>query len=133
MKQHEMIMGVSYTIAFIAVAAFAICTIAAVCLMIRDGIKKILKIESPSGSAKKEGLFQKYKSHKPYRKQYILKPKIEFRIDKDDYLFMLLPTIMFVPWFSRFPNSYAFEIMWLNINIGIGLWGDNPNHKEDIY
>lgn len=39
MKQHEMIMGVSYTIAFICVVAFAICAIAAVCLMIRDIIR----------------------------------------------------------------------------------------------
>ena len=131
MKQHELIMAISYVIAFIAVSAFAICIIAAVCLTIRDGIKRILKIQSPSGSTKKEGLFQKYKELKPYRKRYILKPKIEFRIDKHDYLFVFLPTIMFVPWFSRFPNSYAFEIMWLNINIGIGLWENNPNREEE--
>ena len=94
-------------------------------------IKKFFKIESPSGSTEKEGLFQKYKRLKRYRKQYIVKPKIEIRIDRYDYLFALLPSIMFVPWFSRFPNSYAVVIMWLNINIGIGLWERNPNHKEE--
>lgn len=125
-------MGISYVIACTAVFAFGASIIYIVCSLVRDGIKKILKIKSPSGSEKKkESLFQKYKRLKPYRKQYIIKPKITFSVDKYDYLFSLFPTIIFVPWFSRYPNSYVAEIMWLTFNIGIGLWERNPNYEEE--
>lgn len=39
MKQHELIMAISYVIAFICVAAFAICIMGVVLLMIRHAIR----------------------------------------------------------------------------------------------
>ena len=51
MKQHEMIMGVSYTIAFICVVAFAICILAAVCLTIRDIVRRLKHIRAVKDKA----------------------------------------------------------------------------------
>lgn len=54
--------------------------------------------------------------------RWIIKPAIKFEIDTTDYMICFLPTIIWMPWKYRYPNSYVFDITWLNLHIGIGLW-----------
>ena len=61
-------------------------------------------------------------TYKELRKEYRIKPKIGFEIDKRTYLFMFLPTIIWQPWKYRFNNTYVICLYWLNFAIGFGLW-----------
>lgn len=70
-------------------------------------------------------LFKDLKRLKPYRKDYYIEPKIKLLTDIS--LISLLPTIIWVPWIYRYPNCYVVEIMFLNFDIGIGLW---KHHNE---
>ena len=67
-------------------------------------------------------LFKKLRKLKIYRKNYYIKPEVQFHVDKDDYLFAFLPTIDFLPWIYR-PNGVAIiDIWWLHMHITIGEW-----------
>ena len=67
-------------------------------------------------------LFNNLKSCKPIRKDYYIEPKIRCEVDDRYFRFFLLPTIMFVPWISRYNGLCCCEILWLNLRIGMGVW-----------
>ena len=58
---------------------------------------------------------------KEMRKEYRIRAKIGFEIDKLDYVFFFLPTIVWQPWKYRY-NSYVVELHWLIFTVGFGLW-----------
>ena len=59
---------------------------------------------------------------KEMRKEYRIKPKIGFEIDKQNYLFFLIPTVIWQPWKYRYKDSYVVCLHWLNFAVGFGLW-----------
>ena len=68
-------------------------------------------------------LIEDLKKCKGHRKEYRIKPFIEFRVDKEDYYFSFLPTILYMPWVYRYPNSVGvIDIWWLHFHILIGTW-----------
>jgi len=68
-------------------------------------------------------LFEDLKKCKYMRKEYRIKPAIEFRIDKENYYFSFLPTILYMPWVYRYPNSAGvIDIWFLHFHILIGKW-----------
>ena len=56
------------------------------------------------------------------RKEYKIDWKIVFEFDTRDYIFFLLPTIMFQPWPFRWRGVAVISICWFNMNLGIGIW-----------
>ena len=77
--------------------------------------------------SKNQNFFKSLKRCKGYRKGYYIKPQIEFCIDSE--LFCFLPTVMFVPHIYRYTNCYVFEVAWINIHIGIGLFLPKKGEK----
>ena len=67
-------------------------------------------------------LFEALKRCKPDRKDYYIEPKIKCEVDDRYFRFFILPTILFVPWISRYHGSSCCEIMWLNLRVCIGIW-----------
>lgn len=67
-------------------------------------------------------LFNDLKNCKPIRKDYYVEPKVFFELDDRYFRFILLPTILFIPWTSRYEDASCCEIMWLNFHICIGIW-----------
>ena len=68
-------------------------------------------------------LIKDLKKCKDRRKAYRTKPFIEFRVDKEHYYFSFLPTVLYVPWVYRHPNSIGvIDIWWLHFHILIGKW-----------
>ena len=68
-------------------------------------------------------LFKKLKRCKPDRKKYRIKPIIRFEVDTRDYYFSFLPTVLWIPWIYRYPNSTGVvDIWWLHFHILIGKW-----------
>lgn len=59
-------------------------------------------------------------TYKEMRKEYRIKPKIRFEIDKG--IFFLLPTIIWQPWKYRYNDTFVISFYWLNFVVGIGLW-----------
>jgi hypothetical protein len=67
-------------------------------------------------------LIEDLKKCKQYRKEYRIKPTLNFRIDRE-YYFSFLPTILWTPWVYRYPNTCGVvDIWWLNFHILIGTW-----------
>lgn len=65
---------------------------------------------------------------KKSRKEYRVKPYFEFVIDRDHYDFAFLPTILWMPWCYRYPDSPGVvDIWWLNFHILIGYWEVKKN------
>ena len=72
---------------------------------------------------RKAGLFKKLKRCKKDRKKYRIKPIVGIEIDKTDYMFSFLPTIIWCPWIYRYPNSVGVvDIWWLHFHIYFGRW-----------
>ena len=67
-------------------------------------------------------LIKDLKNCKVHRKVYKIKPTIEFSVDTEDYCFSFLPTILWMPWVYRYPDSSVIDIWWLNFHILIGKW-----------
>ena len=68
-------------------------------------------------------LIKDLKNCKGHRKQYRIKPTIRFLVDKDDYYFSFLPTVLWQPWVYRYPNIDGIvDIWWLHFHILIGKW-----------
>lgn len=67
-------------------------------------------------------LFEVLKKSKEYRKDWYIKWKIRWKFDTDDYLFMFLPTIVWLPWPYRHCGESIVCIHWFNFNLGIGEW-----------
>ncbi len=65
-------------------------------------------------------LFKDLKECREDRKDYYIKPAI--KVVRYNKQFVFLPTIMLSPWVYRYPNSFVWEIRWLNIIIGVGLF-----------
>lgn len=74
-------------------------------------------------------LFKDLKQCKKDRKYYYIKPDIT--VVRNNKLFYLLPTIMISPWVYRYPNSFVWEIRWLNVAIGIGLFLRKESENND--
>ena len=67
-------------------------------------------------------LFKSLKECKNARKDYYIKPQIDFEADTVDYAFYLIPTIVVQPWPYRYRNTYVVSIIWLNFAVGFGMW-----------
>lgn len=68
-------------------------------------------------------LFNDLKRCKEYRKEYKIKPAIRLYVDKEYYDFSFLPTVLWMPWVYRYPDSDGvIDIWWLNFHILIGKW-----------
>ena len=68
-------------------------------------------------------LFNDLKKCRKNRNQYRIKPYFKFKIDRHDYFFSFLPTILWIPWVYRHPNCVGVvDIWWLNLHILIGKW-----------
>lgn len=68
-------------------------------------------------------LIEDLKNCKGHRKEYRIKPTFEFRVDTEDYYFSFLPTVLWMPWIYRYPNSVGLiDIWWLHFHILIGKW-----------
>ena len=65
-------------------------------------------------------LFKDLRKCRKDRKNYYIKPDIT--VVRNNRLFYLLPTIKISPWVYRYPKSFVWEIQWLNVTIGIGLF-----------
>lgn len=59
---------------------------------------------------------------KIHRREYIIKPSIKFRVDKNYYIMSLLPTIMIEPWILRTPGDPIIDVSFLNMHLLIGTW-----------
>ena len=76
------------------------------------------------------GIRKLIKTHRRLRvqkKNYYIRPKVRFHVDKEDYPFFILPTVLIQPWFRRYPGSSVIDIYWMHFIIAIGLW----MRKED--
>jgi len=71
------------------------------------GLKKLLNI---------------MKQSKENRKDYWIKPCIKFWVDTNDYMFVWLPTVIWLPWPCRRPGDSIIEFAWLNMWLGLGKW-----------
>lgn len=68
-------------------------------------------------------LFEDLKNCKGSRKQYRTKPTVKFYVDKQSYYFAFLPTVLWMPWIYRYPNTTGIiDIWWLHFHILIGKW-----------
>lgn len=68
-------------------------------------------------------LFEDLERCKGYKNEYKLIPSLRFYRDTDDYYFSFLPTILWMPWIYRHPNSDGvIDIWWLHLHILIGKW-----------
>lgn len=68
-------------------------------------------------------LFDTLKRCEKDRKDYKLKFSIKFDIDRRHYYFAFIPTVRFVPWVYRYPNTRGvIDIWWLNFHVLIGTW-----------
>jgi hypothetical protein len=81
-------------------------------------------------------LFDDLKECKGDRNEYRIKPIIKFKVDKENYYFSFLPTILWMPWIYRYPNTIGvIDIWWLNFHIFIGKWEHlscrNCKHQEE--
>lgn len=81
-------------------------------------------------------LFDDLKECKGNRNEYRIKPIIKFKVDKENYYFSFLPTILWMPWIYRYPNTIGvIDIWWLNFHIFIGKWEHlscrNCKHQEE--
>ena len=57
------------------------------------------------------------------RKKYRINPIFGIEIDTRNYLFSLLPTVLWSPWIYRYPNSIGVvDVWWLHIHIWFGKW-----------
>ena len=67
-------------------------------------------------------LYALRRKFKPNRKDFRFSYKPEFFIDTESYIFLLIPSISFQPWFMLMPNvqDHIFQLSWLNMGIGIG-------------
>lgn len=66
-------------------------------------------------------LIEDYKLCKRSGNNYRVRPSIDFRVDTYRYRFAFIPTITYVPWMYRHPNTRGFiDIWWLNFHIAIG-------------
>lgn len=59
---------------------------------------------------------------KEMRKEYRIRAKVGFEIDKLDYVFFLLPTIVWQPWKHRYNNTYVVCLRWLIFTVAFGVW-----------
>lgn len=69
-----------------------------------------------------KSLFESLKNCKGARKNYRIKPTIEFYCTPEVFVFSLLPIIEWQPWTYRYRRSNVIEIWWFNFCIGIGEW-----------
>lgn len=77
-------------------------------------------------------LIRNYKIFHPDRKLYKSNLHIvKISVDKCDYIISLIPTILFQPWFKRYPGDKVFEIYWLNISIAFGEWEKRKENKNE--
>ena len=68
-------------------------------------------------------LFADLKRCKKCRSEYRVKPTMEFYVDTTCYDFAFLPTVLYMPWCYRYPDSKGVvDIWWLNMHILIGTW-----------
>jgi hypothetical protein len=75
-------------------------------------------------------LFKDLKKCKYMRNRYVIKPTIKFHIDTRHYYFSFLPTILYLPWVYRHPNSEGvIDIWWLHFHILIGTWEDKKDYQ----
>lgn len=73
-------------------------------------------------------LIRKYKLFKNIpHDDYYIDWNVKFEVDDNDYLFTILPTVVWQPFMLRYPNTAVLDIWWLNIHIIIGTW----MRKED--
>lgn len=56
------------------------------------------------------------------RADWRIKPYTKLIIDKDDYLFSFIPTIVWQPWRYRYSNTCVIDIHWLIFHLCFGLW-----------
>lgn len=57
-----------------------------------------------------------------------IKWDVKFLID-DDFLFALLPTILFQPSIYRYPGTSIIDIWWLNMHLVFGEWMRKEEEK----
>lgn len=67
-------------------------------------------------------LFKTLRRLKVQKNNYYIKREVKFGIDKQYYLFCLLPTIIVSPWPFRHGGEVIVEIQWLHMHINIGKW-----------
>ena len=68
-------------------------------------------------------LFNDLKKCRKNRNQYRIKPYFKIQIDRHDYFFSFLPTVLWMPWVYRHPNCVGVvDIWWFNLHILIGKW-----------
>lgn len=68
-------------------------------------------------------LIEDLKNCKGHRKEYRIKPTIRFFVDRDNYYFSFLPTVLWMPWVYRHPDiDGVVDIWWLHFHILIGKW-----------
>ena len=72
-------------------------------------------------------LFTVLKTNKGYRKDWYIKWKFECVVNTNDYMFFILPTIVWTPWPYRRHGEHILEIAWLNCAIGTGEWRRRGN------
>ena len=75
-------------------------------------------------------LFKRLKELKPYRKEWKIEPHISFHVESTDYAFSFIPTIVWVPWINRYPDTKVIDIWWLNMHIAIGKWVYKEESKD---
>lgn len=73
-------------------------------------------------------LLKKYIDLRSRRKGWRVEKRLRFEIDKD-YMFSFLPTVIWMPWMYRYPESSVIDIWWLNLHITFGTWKRNEVSK----
>ena len=76
-------------------------------------------------------LFNDRKKCKHLKKDRHVKPTVEFYIDTSNYDFAFLPTVLYIPWVYRMPDSEGVvDIWWLNCHILIGTECRGPRKEK---
>jgi len=67
-------------------------------------------------------LIEDFKMCKEDRKKYRINPVFGFEVDRCNYLFSFMPTIVWTPWIYRLKGFYVVEFWWLYFHITFGKW-----------
>lgn len=67
-------------------------------------------------------LFRELESCRHMRGGYRVKPKLQARFDRANYMMYVLPTITIQPWLYRKPGTFVVAFRWLHFRLAYGLW-----------
>ena len=81
-------------------------------------------------------LFEDWKVTRKNRKKYRLRLAAEFHVADDPFIFYIIPTIVYIPWFHLIPDSdwdRMFTFVWLNFGFTAGKLERAKEIEENVF